>query len=269
MAGFGMESQQLKTVKKREYKMSEGKSSPLHFEGKNAMEHVIEARLKGFEASKEVHGMEMPGHYNAAADAAKETAFLLVVLMILLGERGLDGSWLGALIIGWAVWKVGRSAVLGWARLERLHRVIEEERWEIEHHRAQEREELKAMYAAKGFEGRLLEEVTDVLMADDNRLLQVMLEEELGLRLESYEHPLKQACGAAAGVVSSAALVIGGWEFLAETGALVMSAFVIAFSAAISAKLEKNRLVVAIVWNVAIGALASGIAYFSAQLINL
>mgnify|MGYP002778774842 FL=1 len=249
--------------------MGEKKSSPLHFEGKNAMEHVIEARLKGLEASREIHGMEMPGHYNEASDAAKETAFLLVVLMILLGEKGLDGSWLGALIPGWLVWKVGRSAVLGWARLERLHRVIEEERWEIEHHRAQEREELKAMYAGKGFEGKMLEEVTDVLMADDNRLLQVMLEEELGLRLESYEHPLKQACGAAVGVAAAAALVVGGWEFLGETGALVMSAFVIAFSAAISAKLEKNRLAVAMIWNIAIGALAGGIAYFSAQFIHL
>ncbi len=33
-------------------------------------------------------------------------------------------------------------------------------------------------------------------MADDNRLLRVMLEEELGLTLEAYEHPLKQAFGA-------------------------------------------------------------------------
>jgi hypothetical protein len=97
---------------------------------------------------------------------------------------------------GWAVWKTGRSALLGWGRMERLHRLIEEERWEIQHHRAQERRELGEMYRAKGFDGKLLEEVLDVLMSDDNRLLKVMLEEELGLTLEAYEHPLRQAIGA-------------------------------------------------------------------------
>ncbi len=37
---------------------------------------------------------------------------------------------------------------------------IEEERWEIQHHRAQERLELTEMYAAKGLSGKLLEEVS-------------------------------------------------------------------------------------------------------------
>jgi hypothetical protein len=249
----------------RKFAMNKDKESPIHFEGKSAMEHVIDARLKGLEASREIHGMEVPGHYSAAADAAKETAFLLGILVIL--SRGGEIFWLGALIIGWVIWKAGRSAALGWTRLERLHRLIEEERWEIEHHREQEREELKAMYATKGFEGKMLEEITDVLMADDNRLLQVMLEEELGLRLESYEHPLKQACGAALGVIGAAALMLTGRWALGEAGVLISGAFMIAFSAAMSAKLEKNRLLTAIVWNLAIGALAAGIAYFSAQLV--
>ena len=91
--------------------------------------------------------------------------------------------------IGWLFWKLGRSSLLGWARLERLHRLIQQEQWEIEHHRAQEKEELTAMYHQKGLTGKLLEQVIEVLMADDNRLLRVMLEEELGLTLETYEHP--------------------------------------------------------------------------------
>ena len=44
-----------------------------HFKGKKALEHVIEARQKGRAASQETHGTELPGHYSAAADAAKET----------------------------------------------------------------------------------------------------------------------------------------------------------------------------------------------------
>ncbi|MBS0626361.1 MAG: VIT1/CCC1 transporter family protein [Verrucomicrobia bacterium] len=246
--------------------------SHVHFHGKEAIEHVIEARLKGREASNEIHGTELPGHYSAAADAAKETSFLLIALWILFQELeiplALDHTFLIAFTAGWLVWKVGRSAILGWSRLERLHRVIEEERWEIEHHRAQEREELKALYAAKGFEGKLLDEVTDVLMADDNRLLKIMLEEELGLKLESHEHPLKQASGAAIGVIGAVAVIAFGFYFLPAWGAFLAGAIVIALSAGTSAQMEKNRPLPAIVWNLAVGALAAGVAYFAAQLIS-
>jgi len=179
-----------------------------HFEGKEPLEHVIEARKKGKMASAEVHGTELPGHISAFADAAKETAVILLILWVLLADK--IPLMMLVIVSGWLVWKVGRSAILGWSRLERLHRVIEEERWEIEHHRSTEKEELKALYEAKGFTGKLLDEAVEVLMADDNRLLQVMLEEELGLSLESYEHPLKQASGAFIGVVASALIFFLG-----------------------------------------------------------
>jgi hypothetical protein len=236
-----------------------------HFKGKEAIQHVIEARLKGREASAEVHGTELPGHVSAAADAAKETALILLLLWILLGN---GAHWLMVVFLsGWMIWKAGRSAILGWSRLERLHRVIEEERWEIEHHRPQEREELKALYAAKGFSGKLLDEAIDVLMADDNRLLQVMLEEELGLSLESYEHPLKQALGAFLGVLASAIVLSSGLFFLPQWGTALCAAGIIALSAGMTAHLEKNSPLPAIVWNLAVATLAGGVAYFLAQLV--
>ena len=236
-----------------------------HFKGKEAIQHVIDARLKGRAASAEVHGTELPGHISAAADAAKETALILLIFWTLLGSQA---HWLMLVFIsGWMIWKAGRSAILGWSRLERLHRVIEEERWEIEHHRPQEREELRALYAAKGFSGKLLDEAVEVLMADDNRLLQVMLEEELGLSLESYEHPLKQAAGALLGVVGSALILSFGLFFLPQWGTALSAAAIIALSAGTTAQLEKNSPLPAIVWNLAIAALAAGAAYFLAQLV--
>lgn len=251
--------------------MDQSKELPLHFKGKEAIEHVIDARIKGRAASSEVHGAELPGHYSAAADAAKETSLILLVLWTLFSELHFPASqihWISlSFIIGWLFWKVGRSAILGYSRLERLHRLIEEERWEIEHHRSQEREELKALYTVKGFSGKLLDESVDVLMADDNRLLQVMLEEELGLHLESYEHPLKQAVGACFGVVGSCALMSVGFFILPWWGAAAAAAVVIAASAGTVAHLEKNSRLHAIIWNVANAALASGIAFFAAQLL--
>lgn len=236
-----------------------------HFKGKAALQHVIDARMKGKMASSEIHGTELPGHVSAAADAAKETSLILLILWTLLGS---GAHWFILVFLsGWLIWKVGRSGILGYARLERLHRVIEEERWEIEHHRPQEKEELKALYAAKGFSGKLLNEVIDVLMADDNRLLQVMLEEELGLSLSSYEHPLKQAAGAAVGVVGTALILSFGLFALPAWGPPLCAALVIALSAGTTAQLEKNRPFPSIVWNLAIAALAAGTAYFMSQIL--
>ena len=142
-----------------------------HFAGKKPLQHVIEARRKGKLAASEIHGAELPGHYVAGADSAKETSLLLILLWTLLEELSVPSfQWIILLFLSaYLVWKIGRSAILGWTRLERLHRLIEEERWEIEHHRPQEKEELKELYAAKGFSGKLLDEALEVLMADDNR----------------------------------------------------------------------------------------------------
>ena len=245
---------------------------PLHFKGKKAIEHVIEARIKGKTASAEIHGAELPGHVSAAADSAKETALILLVLWTLFSELHFPEEslrWISiSFIIGWTFWKVGRSAILGYCRLERLHRLIEEERWEIEHHRPQEKEELKALYQAKGFSGKLLDEAVDVLMADDNRLLQVMLEEELGLSLESYEHPLKQALGAFVGVLGASLLMAFGFFILPWWGPTLCAGVLIAISAGTVAHLEKNKPLPSIIWNVAAATLAALVTFYAAQLLN-
>src|SRR6185295_12766345 len=103
--------------------------------------------------------------------------------------------------------------------------VLEQERWEIEHHRQQERDELKELYRAKGFEGKLLEDVLDVLMADDDRLLKVMLEEEMGLQLAQLDHPMKQGLGAAFGALVSGFLAVGAL-ILWPAGGVATAAFI-------------------------------------------
>jgi hypothetical protein len=237
-----------------------------HFKGKTVPDHLKEARKKGAFASSEVHGAEISGFLGALSDSIRETALYLLILWAVLQNFPVSFTQLFTILLlfsgGLFLWKSGRSALLGWSRLERLHRLIEEERWEIEHHRAQERSELKELYQVKGFEGKLLEEVLDVLMADDNRLLRVMLEEELGLSLESYEHPLKQAAGAALGVFVPVCLIMGLFWMIPAYGVLLGSALSIIFSAALFAKHEKNRAIPAVIWNLATCALAYGVIYF-------
>jgi hypothetical protein len=250
----------------------EKSSMPEHFKGKDALEHVIEAQAEGIMASSEVHGTELPGSLSAACDAARESVLVLVLVAIIGLYLNLPVKVLllifFTLMVGWTFWKGGRSAWLGWFRLERLHRVLEQERWEIEHHRQQERDELRELYAAKGFEGKLLEDVLDVLMADNERLLRVMIEEELGLSLQAYEHPLKQGVGAALGAALAAAVCLLLFWLWSLPGLLAGAVLVVGGVSAVSAARVQNNIVSAIVWNIGLGILAAGCVYYLLEFIN-
>lgn len=241
------------------------KLDPSHFQGKSAINHIAEKQAQGLIFSAEVHGVELPGHFSAAMNGARETALFLVMIWLLatcLNAQDLLLPILAAFGAGWIVWMTGRSAWLGWIRLERLHRILEQEKWEIEHNRPQEREELKELYSAKGFEGKLLEDVVDVLMADGDRLLRVMVEEELGLRLESQDHPLKQAFGTFLGCLTSLTIVLLFSFFSPFTGPPIAAATLLAAATGSATQYEKNRLMPAVLWNVGVATLAVVVAYF-------
>ncbi len=239
--------------------------TPTHFKGKDALGHVIEAQAQGIISSAEIHGLEVPGYLSALGDTARDTSLLLLMLWELClfapiaPEKALP--LLALFACSWLLWKIGRSAWLGWFRLERLHRTLEQERWEIEHHRQQERDELRVLYAAKGFEGKLLEDVLDVLMADNERLLKVMVEEELGMTLGTTEHPLKQGLGAAGGVLIASFMALIPLYFLGTPGIVVGTFTTVTFTAAAAAYLAHNHPIPAIVWNLGLAVLATGSLY--------
>ncbi len=239
---------------------------PKHFHGKEAIEHVAEAHAQGILSSAEIHGTEIPGHISAAADAARETAIILTMLWILLAKFHVINTYIASTLtmfsIGWLFWKGCRSAWLGWSRLERMHRVVEQERWEIQHHRGQERAELKELYAAKGLTGKLLDDVIDVLMADEERLLNVMVVEELCLSLESHEHPLKQSFGALIGVSLTSLAIILSLLWLPAFGVWIGAIVTMAISAYYSATYEGNKRIPAIVWNLGFLGLSAGSLFF-------
>lgn len=243
----------------------ESSSKKNHFAGKGVISHLKEARQKGDAASEEIHGTELSGLFAAALDAAREGAMVLFFLSLTL--LFLDIPWKDFFLLlvsfgaSYAIWKMGRSALLGYQRLERLHRLIEEEKKEVVENRDQEKEELMAMYEQKGFHGELLERVVGVLMADENRFLQIMLEEELGLRMERYEHPLRQAVAAGIGscftwATALLALFFGGMQAMC-----VVLVGIFCIATFLWARKEGNEILPFLVWSIAVAMLAIGLFF--------
>lgn len=242
-----------------------------HFEGKEAIGHVAAAQARGKISASEIHGAETPGYISAGADAGRETCILFLLILPFLLHFGFFEKaplYLGVFFLGWSLWKIARASWLGWSRLERLHRILEQEKWEIEHNRPQERDELRELYRAKGFQGKLLEEVLDVLMADSGRLLRVMVEEELGLTLENVDHPLKQGFGAGVGALFSAIILLSAWFFSSPLLIFILAVLLVALYAALIAKFTQNKVIPAIVWNAALAVVTCGFTYYTLNILR-
>ncbi len=238
-----------------------------HFKGKDPLQHMVEVQTAGKLTSFEIHGAETPGYLFAATDALRETTLVMLVISMILNHfEFVPGQMVVILLslgLGLIFWKTGRASWLSWSRLERLHRVMDEERREIEENRDQEKEELKALYYAKGFRGKLLDEVVDVLMADGDRALRVMLEEEMGFRLEQNEHPIIQGLGAGVGaLIATGCMIVGE---VTETS-LLFALLLFAISCYFTAKREHNKVIPAMVWNISIALFAYLVAYFMMKL---
>ena len=234
-----------------------------HFEGKSTLEHLTDARYRTSQKLKEPHAVETQNFLDSFIHTLSESGFLFGILFVVSFVFSLNHPlFLFGIFLGYTLFRFLQSALYGFARIERLHRVIEEERNEIEHNEDQEREELKAIYHEKGLEGKLLEDVIDILMADPNRLLSIMLTEELGLKLESYEHPLKQACGALLGATLAMIPIGCAILFPSLTLGVAASLFCVIFAAFLKARAEKLSKLKTCVWHSANCLFVMGLLYF-------
>lgn len=236
-----------------------------HFANKNASEHLKEARQKGYHTFAEPHGLEPMGWKNALLDGIQINTLVLSLLLTVYSTSNLPNVLVITFSFGMIIFLFGRSAFFGWSRLEKLHALIQEENWEITHHREQEKKELVAIYKAKGFQGEILRQIVDTLAADDNRLLQVMLTEELGIPLESYDHPLQQGFAAAVGGIISSITIYIASQIDLLFGTLLVGIILIGISSFWFAKIQKNNCLHAVIWSTALFGLILGSTYFLLQ----
>jgi vacuolar iron transporter family protein len=113
---------------------------------------------------------------------------------VILGLANLLADGFSMAVGNYLSTKAEQQVVDNVRRIEALH---------IEHHPAGEREEIRQIFAGKGFEGDLLEQIVDVITQNRDQWINTMLTEEFGLRIE-HPRPLK------AGVSTFIAFVIAG-----------------------------------------------------------
>jgi VIT1/CCC1 family predicted Fe2+/Mn2+ transporter len=133
----------------------------------------------------------------------------------------------GAVSMGLAAFISARS------QLEFYESEIEREREEIRKWPERERDEIGTIYRAKGFSGELLDRIVAHITADPERWSNVMMREELGFAVESFDPPLRSALtvglsylfGAAVPVVPYLFVAPASGGVLASAGATVLVLF--------------------------------------------
>ena len=237
-----------------------------HFEGKSVLDHLKAARQKGKVASREEHVTETPALLALFLDGIRDLSYLLMLFVLLPIPSFF--LWAIPLSLAWAFFRTGRAALIAWARLARMRQMIEDEKFEIEHNRDEERAELTQMYRMKGLSQPLLGQVIDTLMADDNRLLQVMLEEELGVQLERIDHPLRQALCMFTGILTSFICLSLAFFFGGKIALIGVAGLFVGLSAFWLVKKEKLDAIHFIAWHVALFGFTAASFYFISQIVG-
>lgn len=204
------------------------------------------------------------------ANAAREGAMLVLALWAVLAGTGWTGptaALLCAAAAALALYSGVSNGLTVSAQLRHCERELRREREEIRTQPEWEREEMRAIYEAKGFSGEILERILDTLCSDDDRLLKVMLEEELGIFFEQWNHPvligLVTGGAALAGGLTVAGAALSGTVWAAPVAAAgVIAATAVIRNGGVHAGAAESfgR------WSIATIAVA-GMAYFLSQLL--
>jgi len=236
-------------------------------------DHVSEARRRARDVlSCESHLGDVDDwrHVTVTARDGVVLVFLIWVAMHAHGVVQGVGEVLVCAGLGIALYQAIATSIATRLRLRYLESELDRERRELRDDPAHEREEVRALYAAKGFRGPLLTQVVDVLCADDDRLLKVMMEEELGLFVQHVNHPLLvglwNGVGGAVGVLLLA-LPVCVQEPSTTLVWMPMGAAVILLLVAVATSRLTRRAMIPmyVTWLIGAG-VAAGVTHFLAQL---
>lgn len=148
------------------------------------------------------------------------------------------------------------------------HRQVEY--WEVENLREKEVEEIREIYAAKGFKGELLEQVVEVITADKDVWVDTMMKEELEM-VQSDKTPYKTA-----GMTFFSFIIVGSVPLLSYvfTGpgpaiqqdlflySCILTAVALGVVGYFKSFVTEKNIFIGIVETLVLGGLAAFLAYF-------
>lgn len=144
------------------------------------------------------------------------------------------------------------------------------EYWEVDNLPEKEREEIREIYEAKGFEGELLEKVVDVITEDKDRWVDVMMKEELEMVKEDKSPFIK-------GLITFISFAIVGFiplisyvfDFAGDqkgenlfTLSCIFTGIAFALIGYLKAVINHTNKIKNILETVVLGGTAAGVAYF-------
>jgi VIT1/CCC1 family predicted Fe2+/Mn2+ transporter len=155
--------------------------------------HLEEARKRGRGLLADEAAFQVPEELQQAALAARDGIVVVALLWSVLAGAGIVEHAAHILVSAAAAYAIFTgvfNALTVAGQLRFWTDELRRERDEIREHPELEREEVRALYEAKGFSGEVLDQIVDTLCADEDRLLKLMLEEELGIFFERQQHPV-------------------------------------------------------------------------------
>ncbi|MEP2772283.1 MAG: VIT1/CCC1 transporter family protein [Fulvivirga sp.] len=205
----------------------------------------------------------------------------ITTFAVVAGAAGADAAIYWVLIFGFAnLIADGFSMSVGnyfAVKAERdnyeKHKAVEY--WEIENLREKEVEEIREIYEAKGFKGELLEQVVEVITADDDVWVDTMMKEELEMTKDD-KTPVKTAFATflsfnIIGIIPLLSYIMAAFLdlnqdhlFLISCIATAGAMFIIGF---MKSKVTEKPWVKGVVETLLLGGLAAFLAYFVGDLL--
>jgi vacuolar iron transporter family protein len=173
-------------------------------------------------------------------------------------------------MLGGAVSMALAAFISARSQIEFYESEIERERDEIRRWPDREREEIRAIYHAKGFSGELLDRIVRHITADPERWSNVMMREELGLAVESFDKPLRSGLTVGLSYLVGALVPVVGYLFVPPHIGVIVSACATTFAlfvvGAIKTIITGRRWWLSGLESMAIGVAAAAVTYGAGRL---
>ncbi len=237
-------------------------------------DHLAEARQRARNVLTGETHLGNVDDWRQAIVSARDGAVFTLLMWVGLRGFGAQGD-LGPLLLsaglGISLYRGIASSIATRVRLRHYEDELARETREIRDEPEQEREEVRALYAAKGFREPLLSQVTDVLCADEDRLLKLMMEEELGLFIHHMNHPLLvglwNALGAGIGTVMLV-IPLCVWPGVSEWAWMLVAGGVVLLCSAVNAYFTYRPIAPLAAGWLMMTAVATGATWFVSQLLS-